>query len=143
MFYVQGNGHVYTTGVYSISASCCESLSSKEGVNGEQALTVIKGLRGYYYDDSSILTAEEIQDCEYIDKDAVEGMIADLGKKNISLSAEDMVDVFPDAVRTDSQNRLCINYQSVITMLVEAVKQQQIEIEELKMLLKDSGLVKP
>lgn len=111
-------------------------------IAGVHTCFMFKGM-DMYYDDSSILTAEEIQDCEYIDKDAVEGMIADLGKKNISLSAEDMVDVFPDAVRTDSQNRLCINYQSVITMLVEAVKQQQIEIEELKMLLKDSGLVKP
>lgn len=143
MFYVHGNGNVYTTGVYSISASCCESSSSKEGVNGELALSVIKGLRGYYYDDGSMLTAEEIQDCEYIDKDAVEGMIADIGKKNISLSAEEMVDVFPEAIRTDSQNRLCINYQSVITMLVEAVKQQQVEIDELRMTLKNNGMLKP
>ena len=67
-----------------------------------------------------------------MDPEAVEAMYADFEKRTAALSGSNLEEVFPEAVRTDPKNRLCIDYQSVVTMLVEAVKEQQREIEELR-----------
>jgi len=61
----------------------------------------------------------------------------------VGLSGENLAGVFPDAVRTDPEARLCIDYNAVVTMLVEAVKQQQAEIELLRKTLEENGLLEP
>lgn len=66
-------------------------------------------------------------------------MYADFGKRTAALLDDNLEEVFPEAVRTDPKNRLCIDYQSVVTMLVEAVKEQQREIEELRTALGQMG----
>ena len=76
---------------------------------------------------------------EFVDPEAVEAMYADFGKRSAALSGSNLEEVFPEAVRTDPNNRLCIDYQSVVTMLVEAVKHQQREIEELRGALERMG----
>ena len=80
---------------------------------------------------------------EHIDENAVLGMIDDLEKSNVRLKAETLVEVFPDAVRTDPEARLCVDYNAVVTMLVEAVKQQQSEIDLLRKTLEENGLLEP
>ena len=70
-------------------------------------------------------------------------MVADLTKRTAELSAIELSHIFPDAVRTDHQNRLCIDYQSVVTMLVEAVKEQQRVIEAMRAVLEANGLMEP
>ena len=69
-------------------------------------------------------------------------MIRDLGKRNIGLDVSLLGEVVPDAVRTDTEARLCINYNAVITLLVEAVKQQQEEIKLLQKTLEENGLTR-
>ena len=66
-------------------------------------------------------------------------MYADFEKRTAGLSGSNLESVFPEAVRTDMKNRYCIDYQSVVTMLVEAVKEQQREIEELRNALEKVG----
>ena len=70
-------------------------------------------------------------------------IVNDLEKKTVALSAENLAEVFPDAVRTDPDNRLGINYNAIITMLTEAVKQQQTEIQLLRKTLEENGLLEP
>ena len=89
------------------------------------------------------VTLEEIENNEYVDISAVEGMIGDLEKHKVSLSAENLAEVFPDAVRTDPQARLCIDYNAVVTLLTQAVKKQQAEIELLRKVLEENGLMEP
>ena len=79
---------------------------------------------------------------EYINEEAVEGMMLDLGKKGIGLSGDNLAEVLPEAVRTDPEARLCINYQAIVTMLIEAVKEQQNEIERLQQILEENGLMR-
>ncbi len=79
---------------------------------------------------------------EFVDPDAVDAMYADFEKRSVGLSGTSFLEAFPEGVRTDPQNRLCIDYQSVVTMLVEAVKEQQREIEELRKTLEENGLVR-
>jgi len=143
MFYVMGNGCVVSTNQYTLSYSNnCLFTNNRGNIDGNEALSTIINLDGYYYENEQTMSAEEIENCVFVDDEAVGGMIADLEKSTVGLSAENMLKVFPDAIRTDPQARLCIDYNAVVTMLVEAVKQQQIEIESLRTTLQKNGLLK-
>ena len=145
MFFVRSNGHVYSTGSYALNrpSDCINGSNSKRSVGSEEALSVILGITADYYDEDDTTTPEEIENNEYINAEAVEGMINDLGKHTVGLSAENLQEVFPDAVRTDPQARLFINYNAVVAMLTQAVKEQQTQIELLRKTLEDNGLLEP
>jgi hypothetical protein len=129
-FYVYGNGIAFATNHYTIQNN--NNLAKGfESINGEEAVSIINGLNGYYYEPEE-QEIPSIENNEFIAPEAVEAMYADFEKRTASLSGSNLEEVFPEAVRTDSQNRLCIDYQSVVTMLVVAVKEQQREIEELR-----------
>ena len=140
-FYVYGNGNVYSTRQYTIGSRISES-KGYEAIDGKEALTVIAGIKGYYYKAEEQDTSG-LENAEFVDPEAVEAMLADTEKRTAGLSGSNLEEVFPEAVRTDPQNRLCIDYQSIVTMLVEAVKQQQEEIELLRKALEEHGLVEP
>jgi hypothetical protein len=55
-------------------------------------------------------------------------------KQKIGLLAQDVQDVFPELVKeaTDEQGTLSVNYQGLIPVLINAIKEQQKEIDELK-----------
>lgn len=142
LFYVSGNGYVHSTANY-ITQINVPSKGSIEPINGNEALSTILGINGYYYDIDPQITPEDIESSEYVYEEAVIGMIADLDKKSVGLSGENLAAVLPDAVRVDTEARLCIDYNAVVTMLVEAVKQQQTEIELLRKALEENGLMEP
>jgi len=50
----------------------------------------------------------------------------------IGLIAQDLIKVFPELVKEDDSGYLGVNYIGLIPVLVEAIKEQQIEIEGLK-----------
>lgn len=141
MFYVLGNGHVYSTGYYNISNNKAQRYDA-EPIDSRMALATVLGIKGYYYEEDPHITLEDIENNEYINEEAVEGMMLDLGKKGIGLSGDNLAEVLPEAVRTDPEARLCINYQAVVTMLIEAVKEQQNEIERLQQILEENGLMR-
>ena len=140
-FYVYGNGNVYSTRQYTIGNRLPLSKGA-EAIDGKEAISIITGIKGYYY------KAEEqdisgLENDEFVNPEAVEAMIADTEKRTAGLSGSNLEEVFPEAVRTDPQNRLCIDYQSVVTLLVEAVKKQQEDIELLRKALEEHGLMEP
>ena len=57
------------------------------------------------------------------------------GKKDIGLIAQQVEEVLPDAVETRYNGYKAVRYEKVIPLLVEAVKEQQKQIDELKYLL--------
>ena len=120
-----------------------DSRAGAEQINSEEALATVLQMKGFLYEENNMLTEEEIQENEYVREEAKEEMIKDLRKKTAALSAENLASVFPDADRTNPDNHTCIDYQAVITMLDEAVKQQQEEIEFLRMALEENGLTIP
>lgn len=132
-FYVQGNGDAYAMHQYTIGNNLGLGKGS-EAINGEEALSIVTGLNGYYYEPEE-QEIPDLENNENIDPEAIEAMYADFEKRTAGLSGSNLEEVFPEAVRTDPQNRLCIDYQSVVTILVEAVKEQQREIEELRTVL--------
>lgn len=129
-FYVYGKGDAYAMHHYTITNNSGHAKGS-ESIGGREALSIISGLNGYYFEPEE-QEIPNLENNENVDPEAVEAMYADFEKRTAALESNNLEEVFPEAVRTDPKNRLCIDYESVVTMLVEAVKEQQLEIEELR-----------
>lgn len=143
VFYVSGNGTVWAYNCLSYGPNPTIVRAGLDLIDKEDALASILQLQGCYYDnEDNTTTPEEIVESEYIQEEAKDAMIRDLGKRNIGLDVSLLGEVVPDAVRTDTEARLCINYNAVITLLVEAVKQQQEEIKLLQKTLEENGLTR-
>lgn len=142
MFYVYGNGYAHATGYYTISTLSGSRRDTPEPIQGEQALQAILSLKGFYFSEDKP-SQEDIESSEYVQEEAKIGMIGDLEKRAVGFMAQNVEESIPEAVRTDPEARLCINYQTIVTMLTEAVKQQQQEIELLRKALEDNGLLEP
>ena len=56
-------------------------------------------------------------------------------KKKIGLLAQDIEKVFPELV-TETNDIKSVNYQGLVPVLINAMKEQQDEIDELKVLVK-------
>jgi len=71
-------------------------------------------------------------------------------RKQIGLIAQDVEKVLPELVRTDSKGYKSVAYQNMVPVLIEAIKEQQDEIEDLndriikleRMIYSDVKLVK-
>ncbi|MBW1898139.1 MAG: tail fiber domain-containing protein [Deltaproteobacteria bacterium] len=71
-------------------------------------------------------------------------------RKQIGLIAQDVEKVLPELVRTDSEGYKSVAYQNMVPVLIEAIKEQQDEIEDLnnriikleRMIYSDVKLVK-
>lgn len=134
-FYVYGNGNIYGTQLYTISSnSTSKESTDNKPITGREALTTITGLKGLWYDPET-QEIPELENNENIQPEAVQAMYSDFEKRTVGLAATEVETAFPEAVRTDPQNRICINYQAIVTMLVEAVKEQQRQINQLQQLL--------
>lgn len=143
MFFVYGNGHVYSDGFYVFQHGTGKPTKyDTEPIDSRLALSTILGINGYYFEEDPYLTPEDIESNEYVNENAVEGMLSDLGKKGVGLSGTNLAEVLPEAVRTDPEARLCIDYQAVVTMLIEAIKEQQNEIERLQAIMEENGLMR-
>lgn len=141
-FYVRATGDAYAKHHYTIMNGLNDMRSVGEPITGQESLEIISGLKGYYQAPEE-MEIPDLENDENVVPEAVEAMYADLEKRSVGLSGVDFVEVFPEGVRTDPQNRLCIDYSSVVTMLVEAVKEQQREIEALRAVLEENGLIEP
>jgi hypothetical protein len=52
--------------------------------------------------------------------------------KKIGFIAQELNEIIPEAVKIDGEGYLAVNYSAIIPLLVEAIKEQQKEINELK-----------
>ena len=60
----------------------------------------------------------------------------------VGLKAEELEQVLPEAVRHDPDGLVGINYNAVVTVLIEAFKEQQARIEQLESILRENRLLK-
>ena len=51
------------------------------------------------------------------------------GKQKIGVLAQDIQKVFPELVTTDEKDMLAVNYQGLVRVLINALKEQQSEID--------------
>jgi hypothetical protein len=54
------------------------------------------------------------------------------GKQKIGLLAQEIKEVFPELVSEDDNEMLAVNYQGLVPVLINALKEQQTEIDILK-----------
>ena len=54
------------------------------------------------------------------------------GKQKIGVLAQEIKEVFPELVSEDDNEMLAVNYQGLVPVLINALKDQQNEIDELK-----------
>ena len=54
------------------------------------------------------------------------------GKQKIGVLAQEIKEVFPELVSEDDNKMLAVNYQGLVPVLINALKEQQIEINRLK-----------
>ena len=54
------------------------------------------------------------------------------GKQKIGVLAQEIQEVFPELVTKDDNEMLAVNYQGLVPVLINALKEQQSEIDELK-----------
>jgi hypothetical protein len=97
-------------------------------IASESALNAIKLLNAYTYDfkpDAFKNSAKEM-----------EGMLAETSKNQIGVMAQELKEVFPQLVKQDEKTQqLSVNYIGLIPILIESIKEQQKQIEELKLLI--------
>lgn len=57
------------------------------------------------------------------------------GKKSIGVIAQEVEEVVPEVVATDEEGTKSVNYQAMVGLLIEAIKEQQEQINELKQII--------
>lgn len=141
-FYVSGYGNVYAYGSYLTIAQPFQPNKAVHPI--EDASGMVSMMKGYFLDSDEFegITPEEIENSDYVDPDAVEGLLHDLEKgRTAGLVAEELEEVLPEAVRHDPSGLVGINYNAIVTVLVEAFKEQQTRIDQLESILRENGLL--
>ena len=64
----------------------------------------------------------------------------DSGRTSIGLIAQDVEKIFPEIVSTDEAGIKSVDYAKLIAPLIEAIKEQQSQIEELKLEIEELKL---
>ena len=60
------------------------------------------------------------------------GVIATQGENQIGFIAQELITVFPEMVDAPDGGYMAVNYGMLIPVLVEAIKEQQLLIEQLQ-----------
>ncbi len=107
---IDNNGiATFTSSVYALSFVPTSSLVYKTNVKTyENALETVKKLRGVSFN------------------------WKESGKPSVGLIAEEVEQVIPAVVAYDGKDTVGVNYDSLVGVLVEAIKEQQAELDALK-----------
>lgn len=121
-FYVTGSGYVHSNGNRILS----DSRLQQDANSIDNAGDVINQISGISY--SPIV---------------VDTMLHKEMHQVYGVSAQEVEKVIPEAVSTDENGILYVNYETLTVFLIEAVKEQRQEIELLRNTLEANGLLKP
>lgn len=138
-FFVTGAGVVYYTQFVQTSRNS-DSRASGDGIDGQDALNTICQINGYSYKPEEV-SIPNLSDNEFVSPEAIEGLESNYKRSNLGFDGQETEIAFPDAVRYDPEGNRCIDYNAVTVMLLEAVKEQQKQIEDLKGILINNGLL--
>ena len=58
--------------------------------------------------------------------------VKESGRREVGLIAQELKEVVPEVVRQGSDGFYGVQYGNLVGLLVEAIKEQQVQIEELK-----------
>lgn len=140
-FYVNGDGSVFSKGSF-LTAS---DESFKDNITSiSNGLNVIKKMRGVTYkvkeqlDDSvgvnslNVSSLDTISSRSPVPVEIIDRIKKEKKRKKAGFIAQELEEVFPEAVYTLADGKKAVAYSEIIPLLVEAIKEQQKEIDELK-----------
>ena len=143
VFYVAGDGSVYSKG--SILTASDESY--KENISSiNNSLNTIRQMRGVTYKlkeqadesttastlQSDVSSRDTLSAQSPVPVEIVNKIKAEKKRKKSGFIAQELEEIFPEAVYTLPNGKKAIAYSEIIPLLVEAIKEQQNEIDELK-----------
>ena len=111
-FILYGNGNATLSGTLTQNS---DLRLKKNIISIHNALDAIKQLNGYTYNWKDNSRDESLQT----------GVIA-----------QEVQKIFPSLVKEDEKGILSVNYSGLIPVLIEAIKEQQKQIDELKQMLR-------
>ena len=116
----KGDTNVRATNiVYASDFSASSDIRLKKDITSiTDSLEKIKQINGIYYRWNETSTAE--------DKDTLQSGVI----------AQDVLKVFPEAVSNGSEY-MSVSYNKLVPLLIEAIKDQQLQIDQLKQLVKE------
>ena len=142
-FYVTGDGSVYSKG----SLLTASDESYKENITSiNNSLNTIKRMRGVTYRlkgqdnetattntfQSDVSSRDTLSAQSPVPVEIVNKIKAEKKRKKSGFIAQELEEIFPEAVYTLPNGKKAIAYSEIIPLLVEAIKEQQNEIDELK-----------
>jgi len=114
---VDGTVIINGSGCYSGTWVACSDIRFKQDIKPlHNSIDKIEQLNGVSY---------ELRKDEFPEKNFDDG-------RQIGLIAQNVEKVFPELVKTDSEGYKAVAYQNMVAVLIEAIKEQQSSIEELK-----------
>lgn len=123
-FFVTGNGYVYKRGSWRASDASTQTESSTVTDAG----AVLDSITGIWY--------------RPIDEEENKGKEGSEGRK-AGVCAQEVERVLPEAVTSDENGLLYVDYETLTVFLIEAIKEQRQEIELLRKTLEENGLLEP
>lgn len=139
VFYVMGNGDVYSGQHYIIE----HELGDRNGTPIEGASSILAAVNGYFFENHEYDDIEaDFEDNPNVTPEAVNGLMQDLNvSRRLAFSANELEKVLPEAIRHEPDGKTGINYNAIVPLLVEALKEQQARIERMETILKENGLL--
>ena len=119
-FFVTGAGNVYMNGNFRASDS--RNQSECEPITG--AGSVLDSITGIWY----------------IPNDG--GDESKTKERRIGLSAQEVKNILPEAVTADENGQLYVDYEALTVFLIEAVKEQRMEIKTLLKTMEENGITR-
>ncbi|HSO89272.1 MAG TPA: tail fiber domain-containing protein, partial [Draconibacterium sp.] len=131
VFYVLGNGNVWTRNGYLIAS---DSILKTNINNISFSLDKIKKLRGVTYNRKYKVTSSIPTDGELLPSSGHSDMLIEqkIEPTEYGLIAQEVEKIIPDAVKTMHDSTKAISYSALIPILIEAIKEQQTQIETIQ-----------
>lgn len=134
-FYVFGNGEVYTNNLLITS-----DISTKREIKTiESSLDKVMQLRGVTFE-SEFDLKDNLELSDFVAENEqtnmtqklVTQMNSERSRKHMGVIAQEVEEVVPEVVRTTLNGTKAVAYTELVGLLIEAIKEQQSQIEELK-----------
>lgn len=125
-FYVSGNGRTWSTGYHTLS-----DFRFKEDIEDVAGIRDLYDLQAKSY----ILNTGPTATTSVAEKDGSENTISDTEsakRREFGFIAQDVQVLYPEMVFEDENGFLSINYTEFIPLIIEALKQQRQEIDQLR-----------
>lgn len=119
-FWVTGMGNIYARGAYYYS----DSTLKQNVATIQSPLSSLKKLRGVTY---QYRPEKPCQDCETPPTDDPAA-----SRKQYGIIAQELERVFPEMVVENNEHLKLVAYEQLIPVLIEAVKEQQNQIQDLQ-----------